>query len=99
MGLDIRLPIGLLFALLGAILAVYGAVGDPAIYARSLGYNVNLVWGVVLLVFGSFFLWLGRRGIPTSRPAELDPEGREIERMEYETGKESSNPVAGGDGA
>lgn len=52
MGLDIRLPIGLLFTLIGLLLAGYGLVSDPAIYQRALGINVNLYWGVVMLVFG-----------------------------------------------
>lgn len=63
MGLDLRLPMGLLFALLGLVLLVYGAVtrGD-AMYARSLGLNVNLGWGLVLLLFGALLLGLYRRG-------------------------------------
>ena len=61
MGIDIRLPIGLLFVVLGAVLAVFGAVSDPAMYARSLGYNVNLWWGLTLLCFGLVLLYLVRR--------------------------------------
>jgi sugar phosphate permease len=61
MQLDIRAPIGLLFSILGALLATYGALGDRAMYARSLGININLIWGIVLLVFGLIMLWLGRR--------------------------------------
>ena len=60
-GLDVRLPIGLMFSLLGAVLVTYGVIGDPAVYARSLGYNVNLVWGGVLLAFGVLVLYLGLR--------------------------------------
>jgi len=52
MGLDLRLPIGALFTALGLVLTIYGAISDPAIYARSLGVNVNMAWGCVLLVFG-----------------------------------------------
>jgi len=52
MRFDLRTPIGALFTLYGALLVVYGALGDPAQYARSLGLNVNLMWGFVLLVFG-----------------------------------------------
>jgi hypothetical protein len=67
--LDIRLPIGLLFLLLGALLSGYGLVSDPALYARSLGVNVNLDWGLVLLAFGATMLYLGRarprKGGPT----------------------------------
>jgi hypothetical protein len=61
MGLDIRIPIGLMFAVLGAVLTTYGAFSDPVIYTRSLGINVNLAWGLVLLVFGMVMLALGRR--------------------------------------
>ena len=61
MGLDIRLPIGLMFSLLGAVLTVYGAISDPALYERSLGHNVNLWWGMVLLAFGLVFTFYGRR--------------------------------------
>lgn len=61
MQLDIRLPMGLLFLLLGAILVVYGFMSDPAIYvAHSLGQNVNLAWGVIFAAFGAVMLWLSR---------------------------------------
>jgi hypothetical protein len=66
MGLDIRLPIGLMFTLLGALLAIWGVIADPAIYDRSLGHNVNLVWGIVLFVFGVLLLFMSRK-----RKAEL----------------------------
>ena len=61
MSLDIRTPIGLMFAIIGLILAVFGLVDPSAIYARSLGYNVNLCWGCVLLVFGLVMLLLAHR--------------------------------------
>ena len=56
MSLDLRVPIGLLFAALGALLAVYGALSDRAIYQASLGINVNLWWGLVLAGFGLLML-------------------------------------------
>jgi hypothetical protein len=62
MGLDIRIPIGLMFSILGGLLTVYGLVSDKAIYQRSLGINVNFGWGVVMLAFGLVMLYLGRRG-------------------------------------
>ena len=68
MRLDIRLPIGIFFAVLGVMLAVYGLTSDPAIYQRSLGRNVNLIWGLVLLAFGATMLALGRRGVRAMRP-------------------------------
>jgi hypothetical protein len=61
MGIDIRLPIGMLFSLLGVILAAYGILGYTSRYRESMGVNINLVWGMVLLVFGLVMLLLGRR--------------------------------------
>ncbi|MGH3440281.1 MAG: hypothetical protein ACRET5_07135 [Steroidobacteraceae bacterium] len=61
MGLDIRIPIGSLFVLLGALLAGYGLFTKPAIYQRSLGIDINLWWGAALLVFGLGMLALAWR--------------------------------------
>ena len=61
MGLDIRTPIGLMFGIFGVLLTGYGlATNGSPIYERSLGHNVNLEWGLVLLLFGGVMLWLGR---------------------------------------
>ena len=62
MKLDLRLPMGLMFTIFGAILTVYGLVSDDAIYQRSLGIDVNLWWGLVLLVFGVTMLAFSLRG-------------------------------------
>lgn len=62
MSFDIRLPIGLMFTILGALLLGYGVLSDQDIYARSLGINVNVIWGAVLLTFGGSMLVLSRRG-------------------------------------
>jgi hypothetical protein len=63
MGLDIRTPIGLMFSCFGLLLAGYGlATNGSDVYQRSLGINVNLIWGAVLLVFGVAMLYYGRRG-------------------------------------
>jgi hypothetical protein len=61
MSFDLRLPIGALFTVYGALLTLYGVLGDKAQYARSLGLNVNLGWGLVLLVFGLCMLFLRKR--------------------------------------
>jgi hypothetical protein len=64
MTLDLRVPIGMMFGLAGAMLAVYGLFSDPAIYRASLGINVNLWWGLVLVLFGGVMLgsaWLSAR--------------------------------------
>ena len=61
MQLDIRLPMGPLFLILGVILIGYGLISDKAIYvAHSLGQNVNLIWGVIFALFGGVMLWLAR---------------------------------------
>jgi hypothetical protein len=62
MQLDVRIPMGLLFLLLGIILVIYGITSDPAIYTQhSLGQNVNLVWGSIFAAFGAAMLLLSRR--------------------------------------
>lgn len=61
MGLDIRLPIGLLFSIFGLLLVVFGAFGDKTIYQRSLGVNINLWWGIVMLLFGIVMFLFGKR--------------------------------------
>jgi uncharacterized membrane protein YjfL (UPF0719 family) len=67
MSFDIRIPIGALFSLLGLLLGGYGLISDPAIYeAHSLGVNINLGWGVIMLVFGLAMFFLARR--PGKRP-------------------------------
>ena len=62
MGLDIRYPIGLMFGIIGLVMVVYGSLtgGDP-MYQRSLGLNVNVWWGAVLLLFGGLMLFFARR--------------------------------------
>ncbi len=54
MGLDLRLPIGYYFTALGILMGGYGifTASNAEMYKRSLGMNINLGWGVVLLVFG-----------------------------------------------
>lgn len=65
--LDLRIPIGGMFAIFGVVLIVYGLASDKAIYERSLGINVNLWWGLVLLVFGFTMLWLAYRAYRASK--------------------------------
>ena len=72
MGLDIRLPIGMLFATLGVLLIVFGLLSNPSLYAQSLGINVNLYWGVALLVFGVVMLLLGWRGMFGQRSKQAE---------------------------
>jgi len=66
MGLDIRLPIGMMFTLIGLLLSISGYLtkDDAAMYKCSLGININLVWGLVLFSFGGImliFVLIGKR--------------------------------------
>lgn len=65
MNMDIRLPLGLMFLILGLLLTLYGLVtaGQAELYQRSLQININLWWGLTMMVFGAVFLFFGwRRG-------------------------------------
>jgi drug/metabolite transporter (DMT)-like permease len=69
MGLDIRYPIGLMFGIIGLVMVVYGAfTGSDAMYQRSLGMNVNVWWGAVLLVFGGLMLYFARKAAKETPP-------------------------------
>ena len=63
MGLDIRYPIGLMFSIIGILVGVYGWLtgSNKELYQRSLDININLVWGIVLLVFGAWMLIMAIR--------------------------------------
>ena len=62
MDFDLRFPIGILFTAYGAILTVFGAISNGSeIYKKSHGDNINLQWGILLLVFGVFMLTLAIR--------------------------------------
>lgn len=74
MGLDIRIPIGILFTILGILLVGFGIVtmNDQDLYRRSLNFNINLWWGIALLVFGVpmlLFGWLRPRRVAPEEPA------------------------------
>jgi hypothetical protein len=50
MGLDIRWPIGIMFTLIGVLLVGYGLVRGAD--SMRLDVNINLIWGIVLMIFG-----------------------------------------------
>lgn len=71
MGLDIRFPIGLMFTLVGILLEVAGfAYDDPETLHRSLGINVNLWWGLGLIIFGALMLGFAIRGARKAPPPD-----------------------------
>ncbi len=55
--LDLKLPIGWLLSAYGVLLTVYGLVTKKETYAISLGINLNLIWGVLMLAIGGGFLF------------------------------------------
>ena len=58
--MDIRLPMGLMFTIIGAVIAIYGAStgGAPMYDEHSLGININLWWGIIMALFGIVMLLL-----------------------------------------
>jgi uncharacterized membrane protein HdeD (DUF308 family) len=56
---DIRIPIGLMFSVLGVLITLFGffTMSNPAMYQKSLGINVNIIMGSLMLVFGLIMLW------------------------------------------
>ena len=85
MQLDIRLPIGLMFSVLGVLLIIVGLFVRPG---ASQPLNVNLWWGAVMFLFGVIMFVFGRRGTATARLAEESPEGKKIEEIEHQSGVE-----------
>ena len=61
MHLDVRLPIGYLFIIIGLILFGVGITSNPVDYAKSLDVNIDLWWGIVMGAFGGFMLFLAFR--------------------------------------
>jgi hypothetical protein len=93
MNLDIRLPIGLMFAVIGALLTIFGLVAKDVDYAKSLGININVWWGALLFLFGVVMYLLGRRGTSTVREADETVEGR---KMESRDAQFENKPKRGG---
>lgn len=61
---DIRIPIGLMFSIMGLVITAFGlfTVSDSEMYQKSLGMNVNVIMGAVMLAFGMvMFFWAYRK--------------------------------------
>jgi sulfite exporter TauE/SafE len=60
---DIRIPIGLMFTIVGILISVFGffTMSNTEMYQKSLGINVNIIMGVLMLVFGLIMLYYARR--------------------------------------
>jgi hypothetical protein len=69
--LDVRLPMGVFFGLVGALLTAYGAATRDAPGTAPTGVPIDLVWGAALLLFGLAMLGLARRASRARRAAPL----------------------------
>jgi len=60
MGLDIRIPIGLMFSIFGVLITLFGIFtnGNIEMYKKSQDINMNIWMGLFMLVFGLFMLLL-----------------------------------------
>jgi cytochrome c biogenesis protein CcdA len=60
---DIRIPIGLMFTIIGLLISIFGfaTVSNAEMYHKSLGINVNIIMGLLMLVFGLIMLYFARR--------------------------------------
>jgi sulfite exporter TauE/SafE len=60
---DIRIPIGLMFSIIGVLITVFGfvTISNTEMYHKSLGINVNIIMGILMLVFGLIMLYFARR--------------------------------------
>ena len=71
MQLDLRLPLGMMFGIFGLILVAVGVFGPVNQTDISMGINMNLKWGVVLIVFAAVMLFLAlRKKTPDATPSE-----------------------------
>jgi len=75
MGLDIRWPIGLMFSLIGLMLTGYGAAspGNSTTKIDGQDININLIWGILLLIFGVLMVFFAYRGGKKSPPPTTPP--------------------------
>ncbi len=60
---DIRIPIGFMFSILGILITFFGFItnSDSEMYVRSLGFNVNIIMGIFMLLFGLTMLFFARK--------------------------------------
>ena len=61
--IDIKLPIGLMFSILGLLLTIFGffTKSDTEMYVKTFGINMNLWSGIGMLIFGIIMLALTRK--------------------------------------
>ncbi|HTV49165.1 MAG TPA: hypothetical protein VMG59_12055 [Phycisphaerae bacterium] len=58
--MDLRLPIGIFFLLIGLVLTVYGIISPQNVIPNiTQKINADLDWGILLLFFGAFMTFFG----------------------------------------
>jgi hypothetical protein len=60
---DIRIPIGLMFSIFGVLITGFGlfTISNTEMYHKSLGININIIMGILMLVFGLIMLYFARK--------------------------------------
>ena len=60
---DIRIPIGLMFSIVGVLITGFGffTISNTEMYLKSLGFYVNIIMGLLMLVFGLMMLFFAFR--------------------------------------
>ncbi len=57
MGIDIKLPIGIFFSILGFVVMLSGILKKGEVLEK-LGFNFNLYWGIFIFIFGVIMVTL-----------------------------------------
>jgi cation transport ATPase len=77
---DLRMIIGGLLGLYGAVLFLMGLFASSATRSKAAGININLWAGLVLLIAGAFFLtWALLRPLRADDLQDADPDRPDVE--------------------
>jgi uncharacterized membrane protein HdeD (DUF308 family) len=74
--IDLRLPIGIFFILVGIIMIVYAVISPAYVPHIKEHINIDLYWGILLLIFGipmTFFGWAAERKAKNAPASEPKP--------------------------
>lgn len=82
MGLNLRLPFGIVFPMVEDIRAGYSVCrSGSAVYVNSQEINRNLVWNLGMLFFGLIMFIAGRKKTNNTRFADLAPGDRSAKEL------------------
>jgi hypothetical protein len=77
---DLRMIIGGLLGLYGAVLFLMGLFASSAARSKAAGININLWAGLALLIVGAFFLtWTLLRPLRAADLQDADPDRPDVE--------------------